>query len=703
MSLNQDSHSREVIARMATDPIPSEKAPEALPPTGATVPKPTGNRVEGPPRKESIRQDRPAAPGEEPANHEHLEGRKRPRTVTLLGTLNIILGLVGSGLAIHVWLRGTAYVLLFGDASLSQFGAITLNICCGLILGTSIVLLVSGAGFWLLKPWARVLAIVVSLAAIAMDVVFSAIAILVFGVPLLITISVASMAYALLLLLLMHQRHVVVAFLGAASAEAYQTEGSRFKEWLRGAPGWISSILVHATVLLLLGLISLPTLPKLTKSSLTALNSEEVQEIESLDQDLAKIEVEFEAINILETDISAEAIEISEALEEPAMASSREIVNISPVEIDVGEMETGNVGGSTTGGFAGRSGTSRQRLVATGGGTQQSEDAVTRALTWLKNHQTTAGNWNFQHHKGPCRGRCDNQGRLGNAMNGATAMGLLPFLGAGHTHRDGPYKQVVKSALAYLVKNMRVNRNIGSFVDGGTFYSHGLGSIALCEAYAMTHDKTLLLPAQRAIGFIVYAQDPVGGGWRYGVGQQGDTSVVGWQLMALKSAHMGSLHVPPNVVAGVNNFLNTVQTDNGAAYGYRTPDNLPGTTAIGLLMRMYLGWEHDDPTLRRGVERLSIHGPSKSDMYYNYYATQVMHHYGGPMWQRWNQEMREYLVISQVRDPKSHENGSWHFNHGHYTNTGGRLYNTALATMILEVYYRHLPLYGEEASADDFQ
>ena len=28
---------------------------------------------------------------------------------------------------------------------------------------------------------------------------------------------------------------------------------------------------------------------------------------------------------------------------------------------------------------------------------------------------------------------------------------------------------------------------------------------------------------------------------------------------------------------------------------------------------------------------------------------------------------------------------------------GGRLYNTALAIMILEVYYRHMPLYSEKA------
>jgi hypothetical protein len=38
----------------------------------------------------------------------------------------------------------------------------------------------------------------------------------------------------------------------------------------------------------------------------------------------------------------------------------------------------------------------------------------------------------------------------------------------------------------------------------------------------------------------------------------------------------------------------------------------------------------------------------------------------------------------------------------HHIEAGGRLYCTSLATMILEVYYRHLPLYKDDATEDDF-
>ncbi len=46
------------------------------------------------------------------------------------------------------------------------------------------------------------------------------------------------------------------------------------------------------------------------------------------------------------------------------------------------------------------------------------------------------------------------------------------------------------------------------------------------------------------------AQDPIGGGWRYEPHQPGDTSVTGWQLMALKSGQMAYLTVDPAVFDG---------------------------------------------------------------------------------------------------------------------------------------------------------
>jgi hypothetical protein len=231
-------------------------------------------------------------------------------------------------------------------------------------------------------------------------------------------------------------------------------------------------------------------------------------------------------------------------------------------------------------------------------------------------------------------------------------------------------------------------------------YSHGLAAIALTEAYAMTRDRGLYGPAQQALNFICYAQDPVGGGWRYQPRQAGDTSVVGWQLMALKSGHMAYLRVPPITIQRASRFLDSVQANNGANYGYTHPGEGPGTTAIGLLCRMYLGWPKDHPALERGVRWLVERGPSKTDMYYNYYATQVLRHMEGDLWKKWNNEIRDWLVNTQVRE--GHERGSWWVNGGHQTDKGGRLYVTCMATMILEVYYRHMPIYRKQSIEEAF-
>jgi hypothetical protein len=277
---------------------------------------------------------------------------------------------------------------------------------------------------------------------------------------------------------------------------------------------------------------------------------------------------------------------------------------------------------------------------------------------------------------------------------------LFPFLGAGQTHLVGKYRDTVARGLRWLVENQEADGDLRAGASGNSgMYAHGQATIVLCEAYAMTHDKGLHEPAQAAINYIAYAQDPVGGGWRYEERQKGDTSVVGWQIMALKSGHMAYLRVPPVTVQKAVQFLDAVQANSGANYGYTGPGEGLATTAIGLLCRMHLGWKKDNPSLERGVQWLSNRGPSQGNMYYNYYATQVMRHWGRGPWRKWNAVMQKRLIDTQAKT--GHEAGSWHFKHGH-ANQGGRLYNTAMAAMTLEVEYRVLPIYTKVSVEEDF-
>ncbi|MHB8973161.1 MAG: prenyltransferase/squalene oxidase repeat-containing protein [Pirellulaceae bacterium] len=350
--------------------------------------------------------------------------------------------------------------------------------------------------------------------------------------------------------------------------------------------------------------------------------------------------------------------------------------------------------GPTGGGLQGRRGDRKGDLLGQGGGTPASENAVALGLAWLAAHQWQDGGWRLDLTSGPCNGQCGNSGSHGTTT-GATGLALLPFLGAGQTHLEGTYRDVVHAGVYYL-KNHIVPTPHGADLQEGTMYAQGIATIALCEAYGMTKDESLRPHAQRAIDFICWAQHSAGG-WRYYPSQPGDTTVFGWQMMALKSASMAGLDVPSPVVNLAERFLDSVQSAGGAYYGYMSPTRSPGPTAVGLLIRMYTGWEHYDPRLQRGVAFLAKEGPSQTDMYFNYYATQVLHHYGGPAWTDWNEQMRDYLIRTQAAT--GHERGSWFFVDKHGIQ-GGRLYTTAMCTMILEVYYRHMPLY-ESSAVDD--
>lgn len=490
--------------------------------------------------------------------------------------------------------------------------------------------------------------------------------------------------------------------------EEYVVGGHRFLVFT-AVPGWLVSMVVHAVGLLILAILTVPDPMDRVSNIITAAPPlDNIDEIEEFQEELlTPLDVDVNT-DFLSEVVPMEMIAnmVPEDITQVSVAADVDAASIAVDLVDFGAetaprsdlyKEIGSFSGS---GLEGRGEAARKAMVARYGGNEQSEAAVAAALRWIAAIQMNDGGWSFDHRLGspnPAR-LSDNPGSLADARNGATAMALLPFLGAGQTHVEGSYRKQVKGGLAFLINSMK--RDGGLHESGGTMYSHGLAAITLTEAYGMTKDRALMAPAQASLNYIATSQDPIGGGWRYRPRQPGDTSVVGWMLMAMKSGHMSYLQVHPNTIRGTIKFLDSVQGDSGAYYGYTSPARRPSTTAIGLLCRMYLGWNQEHQALRDGVRYLSETGPSKTDMYYNYYATQVMRQFEGEYWEKWNREMRDYLINTQVKEGPA--TGSWHFRGGHGADRGGRLYNTSLATMILEVYYRHMPIYQKQATTDDF-
>ena len=352
----------------------------------------------------------------------------------------------------------------------------------------------------------------------------------------------------------------------------------------------------------------------------------------------------------------------------------------------------------------------KKAMLTKFGGNSASEAAVASGMKWLSNHQLPDGSWSFAHSKHlECKGQCSQDGSFVSCPTGATGMALLAFLGGGHTPHKGDYQRNVKRAVDFLLRTGKPTPTgldlRGKVIANEGMYVQGLCTIALCECAAMTKDPRVKKGAEGAIDFIVKAQNQADGGWRYRPGEPGDMSVVGWQVMALKSGYNAKLRLPSQVFKGADLFLRKAQTAGGSQYVYdpaaEKPPSTPTMTAVGLLCRMYLGWDRKNKKLAEGVEYLDKLKPMPNNMYYNYYATQVMHHWGGEEWTRWNDVMREQLIRTQHPLKDGHLAGSWDVADPH-GGAGGRLYMTCLSIMTLEVYYRHLPMYSRETLKVEF-
>ena len=468
---------------------------------------------------------------------------------------------------------------------------------------------------------------------------------------------------------------------------------------MKDTPAWLISMLIHMVAITLMGLITYEKKrddgETILLSTATAAEREQGgNTIKIKQEDESKFDLPIPNKSDLE-DPTKRQVLLAAAQDAKELRLNEPEQSLPPLE-EVRKL-VGNPNGIRSV-MAARDPRLRVEMVAKEGGTTLTEAAVARGLKWLSVHQNPDGSWSVNGFQQAGKCNCNGQGNVGGKSAG-TALAMLPFLGAGQTHLVGKYKHTVSRGLRWMIDNQGENGDLrAGSNDNSGMYTHGQATIVLCEAFAMTGDEQLRIPAQKAVDFIVKAQYR-DGGWRYQPGpptQPGDTSVVGWQLMALQSARAANLTVPPDTLAMAEVFLESVSQKDGALYGYQRGHGVtPAMTAEGLLCRMYLGWKKDNASLGRGVQWLvDEHLPSDRapNIYYWYYGTQTMHHFGGEEWEKWNVHMRDVLVNSQ--ETSGHAAGSWAPRDQH-AYAGGRIYQTSLSICSLEVYYRHLPIFKQ--------
>jgi hypothetical protein len=340
----------------------------------------------------------------------------------------------------------------------------------------------------------------------------------------------------------------------------------------------------------------------------------------------------------------------------------------------------------------------RDFLVKKRGGTGHTESAVVKGLAWLAYHQEADGHWDAKKFGGL---------KVDTAM---TSLSLLAFLGAGHTEKVGQHKETVRRAVAWLKSKQAANGLVFDTTDEGGHrgigYPTAMATMALAEAAGMANVSDTKAAAQKAIDYCCNVHQQGEGseklGWRYGPKSAGDISVTGWFIMALKSAKMAGLKVDHQAFEGGIAFLDKCEIKNAggdASYGPASKYSYtPGSdsnhrrSAIGNLARQFLGWKKAD--LQASVELFVNDGgvPSwgangeKVDMYYWYYGTLCVFQQDGDIWRKWNAAMIPTLVDNQCK--QGDDAGSWEPK-GAFSNEWGRVGQTALATMCLEVYYRY--------------
>lgn len=320
------------------------------------------------------------------------------------------------------------------------------------------------------------------------------------------------------------------------------------------------------------------------------------------------------------------------------------------------------------------------------GASRASDGARDAALEWLVRHRTRQGAW------GVVRQEEDDHEGLDEPQVAHTALGLLCFLCAGHAPgKDGPYRHVVEAAEGWLIAQVEQDGVFrSSRREWERHYHQAIGTLALAEALQRRRTRPLEEAVTRSVAYLERVRGRWG--WRYAARQDGDTSVNGWVVLALKSAEHAQVRVSPESYEVVRRYLDRVTREDGAT-GYTSAQDVKDSmTATGLFLRIMLG---EPPTTRRNaaaarlVSRMRRFDVPDFGLYGIYYAALAMYQVGGPLWADFNPHVRDRLVRA-MHDGRGCEQGSWR----PMGWTSDLLLSTTFATLTLQTYYRYLPVHG---------
>ncbi|MCX7817899.1 MAG: terpene cyclase/mutase family protein [Kiritimatiellae bacterium] len=441
--------------------------------------------------------------------------------------------------------------------------------------------------------------------------------------------------------------------------------------------GPTGSVILHIIVVIfLINLVITPQ--KIERAEI------EVQVIEPEESKLEEFKKELEQLQDIEVDIKPpEAEMVAEQppeMDQPTANTPNDELAALDISSDVQSplIMKGLLAGRTASGRMSALSKYNRRFAG------ETEQAVIKALEWLKNHQLQDGSWL-------------NEGGSRNAV-AMTGLGLLCFLAHGETPATSErYGPTVDRAIKFLISKQKED---GSF-DGNS-YANGIAVYAISEAYALTRIPSLRTAMEKGIERIIRGMQDTGG-FTYGYEKNGrrDTSVAGWQAQAMKAAYIAGADVPGLAEAlqrCANGFKMNYIPEQGRFRYAPQPGKAEGSnptlacTGIGTLCLQLLG-HASSPEVEGALKTLEQHVPNYKapegttrPLYSWYYITQAMFHKGRGTWDRWNNTFAREMVQNQ------NEDGSW-VSTGKEEVDYGKVYGTTFSALSLMVYYRFLPTY----------
>lgn len=520
----------------------------------------------------------------------------------------------------------------------------------------------------------------------------------------------------------------------------YYSQEITFKDICEHMTGPVVSLIAHVVLIALLFTLMVFQPPEQRK---------EVQ-VEVKDVEMKEVETPAEPPPPPE-EMSAMDNSVVQIVDRPVASSTPTVnVDMSDVKIDAASSLTINLPDvmsirpdpnalkipGTYGQRASKAG--RMSMLKKYGADNRTEEAVEKALVWLRDNQNEDGTWGT-----------DKNTRMRIPL---TCFATLTFLAHGETPASQKYGPCMIRAIKKMVE---WPNTMGAYLPPGDNYAHPIAAYTLSEIYGVTRiprvkeamDKTVevVINNINKNGSYAYwydrvpqirSRDPITGKISKGTTPQppSDLSFAGWNYQALKSALSAGCELPGLETAidmslkGLRMHCN--EKEGGFSLG---PGGKPdiGMTSLGILCMGLLG-DGDSKECRKSLEWLKKNYDKglrtcswKYDkvvceeynksftyaIYTWYYQTQMLFQASrgqGSLWNNWNNAFGKTLIDEQnqdgswltpaekygksILDPKK-SNAEWLFNSDMDDPKDLKTYATAMCTLSLEVYYRYLPTY----------